>query len=167
MFSDFPSLPSGPHMQKVTIFFFPNYVCVWGVCVTVWRVCVWGVCVWWGRLYKGCMRSVRVDCVYEWGGGGGMRGVCMRAKHLFPGKCSFLTWAPMVPSFIAGELIFWLSCSCGTVCHYWGPGMHNQNGKSVGVYCSDIYIWLSAKRCACKGLCTSVENKTLLKTVFI
>ena len=30
-----------------------------------------------------------------------------------------------------------------------------------------IYIWLSAKRCACKGLCTSVENKTLLKTVFI
>ena len=29
------------------------------------------------------------------------------------------------------------------------------------------YIWLSAKRCACKGLCTSVENKTLLKTVFI
>ena len=28
-------------------------------------------------------------------------------------------------------------------------------------------IWLSAKRCACKGLCTSVENKTLLKTVFI
>ena len=30
-----------------------------------------------------------------------------------------------------------------------------------------IYIWLSAKRCACKGLCTSIENKTLLKTVFI
>ena len=29
-----------------------------------------------------------------------------------------------------------------------------------------IYIWLSAKR-LCKGLCTSVENKTLLKTVFI
>ena len=29
-----------------------------------------------------------------------------------------------------------------------------------------IYI-CSAKRCACKGLCTSVENKTLLKTVFI
>ena len=34
-----------------------------------------------------------------------------------------------------------------------------------GLLC--IYIWLSAKRCACKGLCTSVENKTLLKTVFI
>ena len=31
-----------------------------------------------------------------------------------------------------------------------------------------IYIiWLSAKICTCKGLCTSVENKTLLKTVFI
>ena len=30
-----------------------------------------------------------------------------------------------------------------------------------------IYIWLCAKRCTCKGLCTSVENKTLLKTVFI
>ena len=30
-----------------------------------------------------------------------------------------------------------------------------------------LNIWLSAKRCACKGLCTSVENKTLLKTVFI
>ena len=30
-----------------------------------------------------------------------------------------------------------------------------------------IAIWLSAKRCACKGLCTSVEYKTLLKTVFI
>ena len=30
-----------------------------------------------------------------------------------------------------------------------------------------LYIWLSAKRCACKGLCTSIENKTLLKTVFI
>ena len=30
-----------------------------------------------------------------------------------------------------------------------------------------LAIWLSAKRCACKGLCTSVENKTLLKTVFI
>ena len=30
-----------------------------------------------------------------------------------------------------------------------------------------LLIWLSAKRCACKGLCTSVENKTLLKTVFI
>ena len=28
-----------------------------------------------------------------------------------------------------------------------------------------ICIWLSAKRCACKGLCTSVENKTLFKTV--
>ena len=28
-------------------------------------------------------------------------------------------------------------------------------------------IWLCAKRCACKGLCTSVENKTLLKTVFV
>jgi len=27
--------------------------------------------------------------------------------------------------------------------------------------------WLSAKRCTYKGLCTSVENKTLLKTVFI
>ena len=31
----------------------------------------------------------------------------------------------------------------------------------------NFYIWLSAKRCACKGLCTSVENKTLFKTVFI
>ena len=30
-----------------------------------------------------------------------------------------------------------------------------------------VNIWLSAKRCACKGLCTSAENKTLLKTVFI
>ena len=29
-----------------------------------------------------------------------------------------------------------------------------------------IYIiWLSAKICTCKGLCTSVENKTLVKTV--
>ena len=28
-----------------------------------------------------------------------------------------------------------------------------------------ICIRLSAKRCACKGLCTSVKNKTLLKTV--
>jgi len=41
-----------------------------------------------------------------------------------------------------------------------------------GVCCSTghawlKYIWLSAKRCPCKGLCTSVENKTLLKTVFI
>ena len=25
-----------------------------------------------------------------------------------------------------------------------------------------LLIWLSAKRCACKGLCTSVENKTLM-----
>ena len=32
---------------------------------------------------------------------------------------------------------------------------------------SFIYIWLSAKRCTCKGLCTSAENKTLLKTVLI
>ena len=29
-----------------------------------------------------------------------------------------------------------------------------------------IYIY-RAKRCACKGLCTSLQNKTLLKTVFI
>ena len=31
----------------------------------------------------------------------------------------------------------------------------------------DTCMWLGAKRCTCKGLCTSVENKTLLKTVFI
>ena len=35
------------------------------------------------------------------------------------------------------------------------------------VYCISVCIWLSVKRCTCKGLCTSVENKTLLKTVFI
>ena len=38
------------------------------------------------------------------------------------------------------------------------------------LYCVTIHsssMWLSAKRCTCKGLCTSVENKTLLKTVFI
>ena len=29
-----------------------------------------------------------------------------------------------------------------------------------------IYIWLSAKRCACKGLCTSTENKTLKLFLF-
>ena len=33
--------------------------------------------------------------------------------------------------------------------------------------CVHVYMWFSAKRCACKELCTSVENKTLLKTVFI
>ena len=36
-----------------------------------------------------------------------------------------------------------------------------------GVLYIYICMWLSAKRCACKGLCTSVENKTFLKTVFI
>ena len=43
------------------------------------------------------------------------------------------------------------------------------NGGPLHVYtCKNItYTWLSAKRCACQGLCTSVENKTLLKTVFI
>ena len=35
------------------------------------------------------------------------------------------------------------------------------------VYVYMKHIWLCAKRCACKGLCTSAENKTLLKTVFI
>ena len=39
-----------------------------------------------------------------------------------------------------------------------------QSAVNIYIY---VCIWLSAKRCACKGLCTSVENKTLLKTVFI
>ena len=37
----------------------------------------------------------------------------------------------------------------------------------VVIYKLPIHKKNSAKRCACKGLCTSVENKTLLKTVFI
>ena len=53
---------------------------------------------------------------------------------------------------------YWLkSCQC-SVCS------HQYSFISADKV---LYIWLSAKRCACKGLCTSVENKTLLKTVFI
>ena len=46
---------------------------------------------------------------------------------------------------------------------YWDINMHTV----WSFLHTNIYIWLRAKRCACKGLCTSVENKTLLKTVFI
>ena len=42
--------------------------------------------------------------------------------------------------------------------------VREYKGHRSSVY---IYIWLSSKRHACKGLCNTVENKTLLKTVFI
>ena len=52
-----------------------------------------------------------------------------------------------------------------TIIHVYIYDLVPKGAHARGYAC--IHIRLSAKRCACKGLCTSVENKTLLKTVFI
>ena len=63
---------------------------------------------------------------------------------------------------------------CNSLEQTWRHNMSNWISFFLHLWCPRIVlrclawcIWLSAKRCAFKGLCTSVENKTLLKTVFI
>ena len=65
---------------------------------------------------------------------------------------------------------------CFVIDRLYNPVQCTQNSHmshifvTINIYTMHIWpwsIWLSAKRCTCKGLCTSVENKTLLKTVFI
>ena len=51
--------------------------------------------------------------------------------------------------------------------HYGYDQLDNYSQHAATARIGLDRIWLSAKRCACKGLCTLVENKTLLKTVFI
>ena len=81
-----------------------------------------------------------------------------------PQRCSHLHWL----TFNIHLTWWWLFYSCMLSASKSNTFHCHQNCLyNDGLNYIYLCTWLSAKKCTCKGLCTSFENKTLLKTVFI